>query len=373
MKVAIIGASLGGLFTAYHLARQSVEVDVYERASALGLPHRTLIVTDKLNEVLGFVPEEAIINRIRNFEIFSRSRRVRIELSSSDLVIERERLIKLLGHMAEEAGAHIHLGYQFEGFFRAGKKMVLNLRNLKTGKIFTPLIDILVGADGACSAVARAISYNGHIPTALLQVKVALSQQRTSDTCQVWFDSNYTKYFFWSIPEGEELCTVGLIADNDQQARLGLEVFLKERGLKPLACQEAQVPLYQFRWLDGGDAWPQGIFLVGDAASHVKVTTVGGVVTGLYGARALARAILNGGDYKRELRGLKLELDLHLLIRNILNRFRNDDYDELLERLDGRLKGILQRWNRDELRRFFFKMILTEPRLLLLGLRTFLR
>jgi hypothetical protein len=96
-------------------------------------------------------------------------------------------------------------------------------------------------------------------------------------------------------------------------------------------------------------------------------------VTGLYGARALARAILNGRDYKRELRELKLELNLHLLIRNILNRFRNEDYDELLDRFNGTLMGLLQRWNRDELRSFFFKMILTEPHLLRIGLKTLFR
>ncbi len=373
MKVSIIGASLGGLFTAYHLARDGVEVELYERSSVLGFPPRTLIVTDKLNEVLGFVPEEAIINRIRNIEIFSRSKCVRIELSNPDLVIERERLVKLLGCLAEEAGAHIHLGYQFEGCFRIGEKIAINLRDLKTGKTFTLLSDILVGADGASSAVARAISYDGHYPTTLLQARVSFSGERSLDTCQVWFDPNYTKYFFWSIPEGAEFSTIGLIADNDHQARVGLEVFLNERGLKPLEFQGANVPLYRFNRLYGGEGLGRGIFLVGDAASHVKVTTVGGVVTGLYGAKTLAKAILNGEGYQRQLRGLKLELDLHLLIRRILNRFDNEDYDELLERVNGRLKGVFERWTRDELRAFFLRIILTEPRLIQLGLKTILR
>lgn len=373
MKVSIIGASLGGFFTAYHLAREGVEVELYERSSVLGLPSRTLIVTDKLNEILGFVPEEAIINRIRNIEIFSKTKCVRIELSNPDLVIERERLIKLLGHLAEEAGAHIHLGYQFEGFFRIGKKVAINLRDLKTGKTFTLLSDILVGADGASSAVARAISYDGHYPTTLLQARVSFSGERSLDTCQVWFDPNYTKYFFWSIPECVEFSTIGLIADDDRQARVGLEVFLKERGLKPLEFQGAKVPLYQFNRLHDGEGLGQGIFLVGDAAAQVKVSTVGGVVTGLCGAKMLARAILNGEDYQRQLRGLKLELDLHLLIRSILNRFTNEDYDELLERVNGRLKGVFERWTRDELRSFFLSLILTEPRLIQLGLKTILR
>ena len=275
--------------------------------------------------------------------------------------------------MAEEAGAQIHLGYQFEGFFQAGKKMVLNLRNLKKDKPFTPLSDILVGADGASSAVARAISYDGHIPTTLLQARVALPKEGASDTCQVWFDPDYTKYFFWSIPECSELSTIGLIAEDDRQARAGLEAFLKERGLKPLEFQGAKVPLYRWSGLRGGESWRGGVFLVGDAAAQVKVTTVGGVVTGLYGAKALANVLTKGGNYQKELRMLTRELNLHLFLRRILNKFRDEDYDELIEMLKGRLKDLLQTWSRDELRRFFLKMILIEPRMISIVAKAFIR
>ena len=70
MKVSVIGASVSGLFTAYLLAKKGVEVEVYERGNVLGWPPRTLIVTNKINEILDFVPEEAIINRVRYIELF---------------------------------------------------------------------------------------------------------------------------------------------------------------------------------------------------------------------------------------------------------------------------------------------------------------
>ena len=56
------------------------------------------------------------------------------------------------------------------------------------------------------------------------------------------------------------------------------------------------------------------IYLVGDGAAQVKVTTVGGLVTGLRGAKAAANAILRRSDYVKELRALKRELSLHLVI-----------------------------------------------------------
>jgi flavin-dependent dehydrogenase len=112
---------------------------------------------------------------------------------------------------------------------------------------------------------------------------------------------------------------------------------------------------------------------VGDAAAQVKVTTVGGVLTGLQGSQALANAILNGRNYRKELRDLKLELDLHLLIRNVLNRFDNEDYDQLIGMVAGKLKKILEEWDRDDLGHSFLKLVWAEPRLITLGAKAFLR
>jgi flavin-dependent dehydrogenase len=203
----------------------------------------------------------------------------------------------------------------------------------------------------------------------LLQAKVLLPEGLDSSTCQVWFNLNKTKYFYWLIPESQETAAIGLIADDDQQARACLEAILKERKLEPLEFQEVLVPLHRFGYINGGQVLGRNIFFVGDAAAQVKVTTVGGVVTGLHGARALANELLNGRNYRKELRGLKLELNLHLFIREVLNRFRDEDYDELIVMLKGRLKGVLEKWPRDELRTCFLKLILTEPRLILLGIK----
>jgi hypothetical protein len=71
--------------------------------------------------------------------------------------------------------------------------------------------------------------------------------------------------------------------------------------------------------------------------------------------------------------GLKTELNLHLLVRHVLNRFSDQDYDELIGMLDGGLKDVLQEWTRDELTQCFLRMIWAEPRLITLGAKVFLR
>jgi len=68
-----------------------------------------------------------------------------------------------------------------------------------------------------------------------------------------------------------------------------------------------------------------------------------------------------------------MELHLHLLVRQVLNRFSDRDYDELIGMLDGGLKDVVQEWTRDELTQSFLRMIWAEPRLITLGAKALLR
>jgi flavin-dependent dehydrogenase len=373
MKVIIIGASISGLYTGHLLAKQGVDVEVYDRMDTLGSPSRTLIVTGKINEVLDSVPEEIVLNKVKYLELFSKSRSARLELSVPDLIVERRRLVESFARTAEESGARMIFRHQFEGFAQFGRKVVVTLRNLETNEAKRISADVLVGADGAQSAVSHAASRNGHPVAALVQARVPLPESGEGDTYRVWFDTNQTKYFYWLIPESDRMAAVGLIADDIPKAKACLTAFLRERQLEAIEFQSAIVPMHQFGRANGVAVPNRNVFAVGDAAAQVKVTTVGGVVPGLYGARALTQAILNGRNYRKELNGLKMELDLHLLVRHVLNRFSDKDYDDLIGMLDGRLKDILQEWTRDELAQCFLRMIWTEPRLIKLGTKAFLK
>jgi flavin-dependent dehydrogenase len=373
MKVIVIGASISGLYTATLLARQGVDVEVYDRMNALGSPSRTLIVTGKINEVLDSVPEEMVLNQVNSLELFSRSRSARLELSCPDLIVERSRFVEWLARRAQEAGAKMILGHRFEGFAQFGRKVAVTLRNLETNEAKQISADILVGADGVQSAVSQAASRNGHRVAALVQARVALPEGGEHGMYRVWFDTNRTNYFYWLIPESDRVAAVGLITEDVPQAKVRLTEFLREKQLEAIEFQSAIVPMHQFGSADGTLDSNRNVFVVGDAAAQVKVTTVGGVVPGLYGAKALAQAILNGRNYRKELGGLKMELHLHLLVRHVLNRFSDKDYDELIGMLDGGLREVLEEWTRDELTQCFLRMIWAEPRLITLGAKAFLK
>lgn len=373
MKVVIAGASTSGLFAAYLLAKAGIEVEVYERAGVLDPAVRTLIVTDKIYEVMGFVPHEIILNEVKHIDLFSKSRSSRMELDRPDLIIAREKLILMLARMSEEAGVKISLRRRFLSFVSGQNGVAVSYKDLETGEDKRETADYLIGADGVYSAVAKAASYNGHLQTALLQARIKLPKDVSRDTYQVWFDRERTKYFYWLIPESEDIAAVGLIADDARQAGGSLKSFLAERGWQPLEYQSSKVPMHKYEYSARVKEVSPRVFLVGDSTAQVKVTTVGGVVTGFRGVRAVVEAILQGRSIGKESRGLKRELDLHLLVRKVLDGFSDDDYDLLIDFIEGQLKHVLATVTRDDLAMMYLRLVASQPRLMMLGAKGLLR
>jgi flavin-dependent dehydrogenase len=189
-----------------------------------------------------------------------------------------------------------------------------------------------------------------------------------SDTVRVWFIPDDTPYFYWLIPESAERAVLGLIGEDGEQARHSLDRFMEKRGFTPLGYQGARIPVYD-RWTPVERRVGAGqVFLVGDAAGQVKVTTVGGIVTGFRGALGVSEAILNGGE-SRELRSLRRELDLHLLIRKTIHRFKQRDYSRLVDLMNASTRRSLSQYTRDEAGSVLWHIALSQPRLLLLALR----
>jgi flavin-dependent dehydrogenase len=138
--------------------------------------------------------------------------------------------------------------------------------------------------------------------------------------------------------------------------------------MEPLEWQGAQVPVYR-KWVPVKRRIGNGdVYLVGDAAAQVKVTTVGGIVTGFRGAIGVAQSILREGA-SRELRTLRRELDTHKLIRRTMHHFQQKDYSHLVDLLNLSTKNTLSEITRDESARLLWTVLRRQPRLALLGLR----
>ena len=228
--------------------------------------------------------------------------------------------------------------------------------------------DIVVGADGALSRVAQSAGWPRQPTVPLVQAIVKLPADMSPHTVRVWFIPDDTPYFYWLIPESPDRAALGLIGEDGQETRRCLERFMEKRGFTPLGFQGARIPVYD-RWTPVERRVGAGrVFLVGDAAGQVKVSTVGGIVTGFRGAIGVSEAILNGGE-SRELRSLRRELDLHLLIRKTIHQFKQADYSRLVDLMNVSTRRSLSQYTRDEAARVLWHITLSQPRLLLLGLR----
>ena len=366
----MVGGSASGFFTAKLLAQAGRRVRVLERETALNPLPRTLIVTPHFRKLLGGTAECAIVNEIRRFELFADGRTATVPLREPDLMIERTALIRRLAAEAEAAGAEILYGRRFIGLGADGKCARVRMER-DAGTTESWHAATVVGADGAFSHVARAAGWPAQPTVPLVQARVRWPENIPSDTVRVWFIPEDTPYFYWLMPESPTHGVLGLIGEDGRETRRCLERFLKTQGLAPLNFQGARIPRYA-RWIPvHRRVGKASVYLVGDAAGQVKVTTVGGIVTGFRGAAGVAEAILNGGA-SSELGALRRELDLHLWIRRAMHHFQQDDFVRLFDLLHPPAVQPLGAYHRDAAARMLWRLCLRQPRLILFGLRALL-
>lgn len=362
----VVGGSAAGLYTAAIVARAGRHVRVFEAGETLEPKARTLIVTQQLKELLGRSATTCTLNEIRHFELFTDGRSASIALAQPDLVIERARLIRALAEEARTSGAAIECGRRFVSLDSRNGKLTLRIDS--GGKEEEVRAATVVGADGTSSRVAREAGWPVPETAGLVQAIVRPPKDCPADTVRIWFVPEDTPYFYWLIPESAERGALGLIAEDLAHARECLERFMDKRGFEPVEFQGGRIPVYR-GWVPVRRRLADGeVFLVGDAAAQVKVSTLGGVVTGFQGARGVAEAILHGGR-SRELAILRRELGLHRLVRRALHGFRQSDYSRLVDLLDDTARRALGNSSRDQAARLLWNLLRRRPRLLLLGLR----
>jgi flavin-dependent dehydrogenase len=364
-EVVIVGGSAAGLFTAVTLARGGRAVRVLESKSSFEPDPRTLIVTDHFRNQLGTSAGLSILNEIRRFELFTDGRSAQIALSKPDLIIERSKLIPGLAREAQHAGAQVSFDSRFVSLSPNSRGLHLEVES--GGRRQELHAASVVGADGATSRVARTAGWPPIETVPLVQAIVRLPKDCPVDTTRVWFVPDDTPYFYWLIPESSERAALGIIGEGADTAKR-LARFLEKKHMEPLEWQGAQIPVYR-KWIPVKRRVGNGdVYLVGDAAAQVKVTTVGGIVTGFRGAIGVAQSILRDGA-SRELKALRRELDTHWLIRRTMHHFQQKDYSHLVDLMSLATRNTLSEINRDESARLLWTVLRRQPRLALLGLR----
>jgi digeranylgeranylglycerophospholipid reductase len=371
--VVVAGASASGLYAARLLAQAGRRVAVFERRRVTGEPKRTWIVTAELRRLLNFDPGDAVVHRVDQMMLLSRRQSAVVRLREPDLIVERSVMLSRLAQMAKAAGAEIYLRRHVRHVAFSTRGLQIAVLDSETGSVAHLRSQHLVGADGTLSQVAACFGARAQVVVPIVQATVRLPAGYDPGLVQVWFERESTRFFYWLIPESPNCAVLGLVADTPGGARHVLDDFCSRHHFEPLEYEGAVIPLHQpTRRID----WRQRdsrVLLVGDAAGHVKVTTVGGLVSGVWGAQAAARSIIHGSNYRQELTALHRELYLHDLIRWLLDRFTDRDYDHLLSALNGPLSRLLSNHNRDSMANVVWQLLASQPLLPALAAKAIVR
>ena len=365
-KVIIVGGSAAGFYTAAKVAAGGKRVRVLESRAELEPASRTLIVTSHFRNQLGAAANESVLNEIRRFELFTDGRSAQIALTKPDLIIERAKLIPALARDAQRCGAEISFKSRFLGLSPNANGIHVQVES--SGEREELHAETVVGADGAASRVARSAGWAPIETVPLVQAIVRLPKDCPVDTTRVWFVPDDTPYFYWLIPESAERAALGVIGEDGRDTTQCLARFLEKKGMEPLEWQGARIPVYK-RWVPVKRRLGKAnVYLVGDAAAQVKVSTVGGIVTGFRGAQAVADSILHAGP-ARELIALRRELSTHWLLRRTMHHFQQEHYSRLVDLLNAATRETLSEVTRDESTRLLWNVLRHQPQLVLLGLR----
>jgi digeranylgeranylglycerophospholipid reductase len=284
IDVAVVGGGPVGSRTAALLARSGFSVAVLEENREIGRPIQCAgLVSPRTHAMLG---RPAVLNSLKAARIRAPLGTV-LEVRAPDaraVVIDRSEADKLVASEAVQAGAAIRLGWQL-----ASMRVGAGGATLVSAKGESVDARLVVGADGACSAVRRLCGIEP--PAELLpafECELACgADAAASDTVDIWLGREAVPDFFgWAIPTGSAL-RVGLgMTAGPRSANEMLDALVAKAGLdasKTIGTYAGIIPIGMVE-----RPYADRTMLAGDAAGHVKPLSGGGLFPGLQAAEVCA-------------------------------------------------------------------------------------
>lgn len=353
--INIIGAGPSGNYLAYLLAKAGKQVQLFEEHKEIGKPVQcTGIVTSKFEDVME-PRKEFTINKTNKAKISSLSGKcIDLRLKKANYILDRDKFDLYLAKKAKKAGAKL---FPNSKFIKGNKDYFTIKRGNITKKIKK---GILIGADGPLSSVAKSYHmFRKRKMAGGFQYRIHMNNE------------NYIEFYpgigiySWIVPEGNGICKVGICDYLGNNYRKKLHFFMKKRGIKKtdiIDCQGGIIPVYSPKIKIQKD----NVFLIGDSCAQVKASTGGGIVPGLTAAKGLAKAILNKENYIDNIKKLRKELFIHMIVRRILDNFRKSDWEYLFKLFENKKnQEILSTIERERISKLVVPLIRNEPRFLL--------
>lgn len=303
--VVVVGAGPAGCFSALHAARLGAQVTVFEEHDTVGTPahctgHVSLTGLERLN--LG-LPKEIFENEIGAASFYSPSGytfSVRFP-SPVTSVINRQLFDQHIAHQAKLEGVEIVHNAHVESFLveEGSIKGVAVRRRQKMGESTSRIV---IDAEGVSATLLRSTNLPSQSQRFIVkgvQAEVDHVDGVEDSTVEVFLSKVYAPGFFaWIVPKRDRTAKVGLATAQGNPC----EYFRRLVRHHPIVSQRigrSRITHTAYHPISLGGpihrTFYDGLLIVGDAASHVKPTTGGGIVMGLTCARiagqTAARAI----------------------------------------------------------------------------------
>ncbi len=290
--IAVIGGGPSGATAAADLARSGARVALLDRAGRIkpcggAVPPR--LIEDFQ------IPAEQLVARITTARMISPTgRRVDIPIEGGFVgMVDRERFDEFLRARAASSGAERFTG-TFLRIERDGASPRVVYRDRESGEARSLVARLVIGADGARSAVARAEGlHEGAAPYVMAYhevIEAPVAGAYDPDRCDVIYDGAVSPDFYgWVFPHGTQ-ASVGMGTAVDgvdlKRATSALRASAGLAGCATIRREGAPIPLHPLeRWDNGRD-----VVLAGDAAGVVAPSSGEGIYYAMYGGRVAASA-----------------------------------------------------------------------------------
>lgn len=336
-KIIIIGSSIAGASAACLLAKHC-NVRVYEQ-KAMNEVGKKLCANVVTPDFLVYAKKSGLNPKkytIYNYnKAIGYSKNDKVELKTHEFKIDRKKLIRDLVTNAKKDGAKFSFKTGFIDFKK--KKSGYSIKLKKGSRTFTEECDILIGADGALSNVAKKAGlWKKRTLFPIIQTETPLNKiekiKLGKKSYHIFFGRE-RGYYGYAFPY-RNIAVIG-VGERADRVREKYDDFLRFLGAKVRKKCAALVPKPQII--------PQkrSLFVIGDAGCHIKFSG-GGIVPAMMAAEAVKDIIVNK-DYRR-LKKLNRRTFMNRLATRVIERMNDKDFDSFVKILkDKKFAGITEK------------------------------